>query len=172
MTPGFKLVDVDNDFFSAYTEANIDAPQIWHVFETLSRSLSRDVPAELLFGLLKDEEPEHVGAAHLDQVLDILRPHRHQLANDGCIQFGWVQQDDRGVTEILLARTKHFGIWNDDARLIRDVFGTLGIMEADELEYLDQFPRITTPLSGAIDGEELLKEMKADLGRLRTLFPG
>jgi hypothetical protein len=142
---GFTIVKSTDPRFSFYAEVNVNAPMIWIVFRDLCKALlgSR---ASLLMSEI-DDDPAPLGSAGTVQILTMLETHSYQLAHDGNIQFGLVREDTNALTEVFVTPTKHFQIWFDDEKRLRGVLKVHDVPEIEKLEFIDQYPRTTTPLS-------------------------
>jgi hypothetical protein len=141
---GFVLDIAKDPQFSFYAEANVDAPCLWTVFCDLCLNLLGPV-AELAMSVI-DDEPDHLGQAHTTAILNLLGQHSYQLANDGFIQFGLIEEYKDSLTEVFVAPTKHFKVWLNDEKLFRSIMKSHGVPEADKLEFLDEYPRRTIRL--------------------------
>ena len=142
---GFTIVKSTDPRFSFYAEANVNAPMIWTVFRDLCNALlgSR---ASLMMSEI-DDDPAPLGSAGTLQILTLLESHSYQLAHDGYIQFGLVRQDANVLTEVFVSPTKHFQVWFDDEKRFRAVLQVHNVPEMEKLEFIDQYPRTTSPLS-------------------------
>lgn len=159
---GFCTTSSDDPKFSVYAEANVDAPDIWSVFLSLSEVLLGDSTC-LLIGDV-DEEPAHIGPFPTSSLLALLNPHRYQLTNDGSVTFGLIDERPDAIAEILVTPTKHFKVWANDEKALRTVFSRHGVEQARELRFLDEFPRITESLGPkqgvALQPEELIRLLR------------
>lgn len=144
ITPGFLLKESNDDRFSFYAECNVDAPQIWAVFCDLCRSLVGPVASLVMSE--HDEELSHLGTASTPAILSLLERHAYQLANDGWIQFGIIEERRDSVTEVFVTTTKHFEVWLNDEKLFRSILESHGLLEVAHLEFLDEYPRTTIRL--------------------------
>jgi hypothetical protein len=142
--PGYTLKETQDSSFRYYAEANVDAPDIWQAFRDLSRALLGERGALLLS--FKDDAPEHIVEAPVEAILAALEGHVDQLVHDGYIQFGIVTQTDVGVAEVLVAPSKHFKIWFSDEQAFASQMSAHGLSRAERLEFLDEYPHVTTRL--------------------------
>jgi hypothetical protein len=138
---GFVLRDSDDDRFRYYAEANIHAPDIWRAFILFSSALLQS-SGSLLFDF-KDDEPVSLGDGAIRQIITALEPHAYQLSHDGFVQFGIVSQTEETLSEVFVAPTKHFKIWFDDETAFRATALELGLEQAERLEFIDEYPRVT-----------------------------
>jgi Ribosomal protein L7/L12 C-terminal domain len=168
---GFTLVKADDPHFAFYAEANVDAPEIWNVFSDLCRALLGP-EATLLMSQL-DDEPIPVGSAHTLEILQMLEPHKYQLAHDGFIQFGLIHHTGDLLTEVFVVPTKHFQVWFSDENDFRSVLQNHAIPEAAKLEFIDEYPRTMSPLSGEgvfQDREKFIEDLRKQLNRPRGRY--
>jgi hypothetical protein len=142
---GFKVFESADPRFAFYAEANVDAHNIWTVFSDLCGQLLGQ-SATLLMSEI-DKEPAPIGTSDVSLILQYLEPNNYQLAHDGLLQFGLVHQEGNEVSEVFVAPTKHFRLWFRDAALFRALMKQHGIPEVEALQFIDEYARITTPLS-------------------------
>jgi hypothetical protein len=165
---GFILSESPDTRFAFYAEANVDAPKIWVVFRDLCEVLMG--PTATLVVSQLDDEPISVGSAGTLEIVTLLEPHKYQLAHDAFIQFGLIHQSGDQLTEVFVAPTKHFKVWVNDEENFRSVLEKHGIPEIQSLEFIDEYPRTTTPLSGDRvrfhDHGELIEHLKKKLQAL------
>lgn len=142
---GYVSQKADETLFTCYAEANIDAPQIWQVFRSLCEALLPEESFAIIGEI--DEEPLHSGSyARTQELLALFERFSYHLANDCYIQFGLAAQSETELAEIFVTPTKHFQIWTSKADVLADVMTKFGIAEADELQFIDEFPRTTMAL--------------------------
>ncbi len=142
--PGYVLTKSDDKRFAYYAEANIDAPDLWLIFCDLCRALL-GLDSVLLMSTI-EEEPIPFGRARTESILAALSEHEYQFANDGWIQFGLMDDSKGSVSEVFVAPTKHLKVWLNDEHLFRSILAHHGLNESDELQFIDQYPRVTIRL--------------------------
>lgn len=166
--PGYVITESDDPRFRFYGEANVDASKVWDVFRDLSQTLLGK-KATLLISEV-DEEPVPVATATVTHALRAAEPHRYQLANDGFLQFGLLNQEGDEIREVFVAPTKHFKLWFTDAPTLRSVMRQHDIPEVDALQFIDEFPRTTLRLhsdKGVHQHvDDLAANIKAELSRM------
>jgi hypothetical protein len=154
--------------FLFYAEANVDAPAIWDVFCELSQALIGPV-STLVMGEIEDE-PVPLGSAGTNTILELLEPHKYQLAHDGWIQFELVSQEGDLVSKVFVAPTKHFEIWLNDEERFRSIMQNHAIPEVESLELIDEYPLVAMRLPGdsvAFDHQrQLIEHLEEQLGTL------
>jgi hypothetical protein len=87
-----------------------------------------------------DEELTPLGTASTSAILRLLERHAYQLANDGWIQFGLLEEGRDSVTEVFVTTTKHFAVWLNDKQLFRLILRGHALLEVTQLEFLDEYP--------------------------------
>lgn len=148
---GFTLRATQDAAFRYYAEANIHAHDIWSTFRDLCGALLLKQGALLLS--FKDDDPAWITEAPVADILSALESHKDQLTHDGYVQFGIVCQNDDGVSEVLVAPTKFFKVWFNDDRAFTAQMAAHDIPRAQSLQFLDQYPHVTTRLA---DGRALI----------------
>jgi hypothetical protein len=142
---GYVVQTASESLFTCYAEANVDAPQLWQVFRALCEDLLPEEAMPIIGEI--DEEPLHNGSYDQTQkLLALFERFNYYLTNDCNIQFGLASETDTELTEVFVTPTKHFQIWTSKADILTDVMKKYGIAESDELQFIDEFPRVTTAL--------------------------
>ena len=142
---GYVSQTASESLFTCYAEANVDAPQIWQVFRSLCEALLPEEAMPIIGEI--DEEPLHNGSYDQTQkLLALFERFNYYLTNDCNIQFGLASETNTELTEVFVTPTKHFQIWTSKADILADVMKKYGIAESDELQFIDEFPRVTTAL--------------------------
>lgn len=142
--PGYTLKEVSDPSFRYYAEANVHAPDIWPTFRDLSRALLGERGAVLLS--FKDDAPGQIVDAPVEAILAAFDTHMDQLVHDGYIQFGIITQTVAGVAEVFVAPSKHFKMWFNDEQAFAEQMTAHGLTRAERLEFLDEYPHVTTRL--------------------------
>jgi hypothetical protein len=165
IVPGFTVTDsLSDQRFGHYAEINVNASQIWALFCDLCAGLLSD-PASLIASDA-DTEPCHILEGEVAKILNALEIYRYQLAHDGFLQFGLLNDRVEEVTEVLVTPTKHFKVWLNDAERFRSIMDKREIPERTNMEFMDEYPRVTTPLPegrGVVVAHETLWKVVADL---------
>jgi hypothetical protein len=165
IVPGFTVTDSLSDHrFGHFAEINVNASQIWALFRDLCAGLLSD-PATLIASDV-DTEPRHVLGGELAKVLNALEIYQYQLAHDGFLQFGLLNDRVEGISEVLVTPTKHFKVWLNNIERFRSIMNDHKISERTKMEFIDEYPRVTTRLPegrGAVVAPETLWKVVADL---------
>jgi hypothetical protein len=119
-----------------------------------------------------DEEPTHVGTASTGAILSLLDKHAYQLANDGWIQFGLVEDWGDLTTEVFVTTTKHFVVWFNNEQLFRSILRNHDVSEVEHLEFLDEYPRTTIRLPedrvSFYEQSDLIEHLRKQIGQLSS----
>lgn len=164
IAPGYVIEAAKDPRFTFYAEANIHAPDVWQAFVRLSNALLGEWGI-LLLAFKDDDEPQALGEAAVSRILSCLELHADQLAHDGYAQFGIVTQDETTLSEVFVSSTKHFKVWFNDENAFRAVMNDLGLKQADKLQFIDEYPRVTRrlPKDRALNIDDLAEVLVAAL---------
>jgi len=161
ISPGFTLADAPDLRFRYYAEINVNASRIWAVFCDLCAELLSD-PATLIAGD-DDAEPREIAEGDVSKLLNILEPHQYQLAHDGFLQFGLLNDQVEEIAEVFVTPTKHFKVWLNDIGRFHAIMKRHELGEQTKMEFIDEYPRVTTRLPEArgivVDPETLWKDV-------------
>lgn len=162
IAPGFTFVQSPpGERFRGYAEINVNASEIWAVFHALcSALLGSDV--SLIAGDM-DDEPVPIVSGDTSMILNALERHRYQLAHDGFLQFGLLYDQGDELAEVFVTPTKHFKVWLNDENRFRSLMYDHGLPQRETMEFVDEYPRVTTRLSEdrgvLLHGEEFWKHL-------------
>ncbi len=73
--------------------------------------------------------------------------------------------DDDAINEVFVAPTKHLKIWLNDEVRFREIMQDNRVPEVSRLEFLDEYPRITTMLPS---GRGLVQDLPVLALRLQS----
>jgi len=161
ISQGYKLQSTEDERYLFYAELNVDAPKIWAVFQDLCRALMKS-DVTLLFGGI-DLEPTEVGHANIFSVIGALSHYQYQLTHDGFLQFGILSEREGLISEVFVEPAKNFKVWLNDVSEFRRMMEVHGITETNELEFLDEYPRVTVRLPPEKEAFYDLDEMASRL---------
>jgi hypothetical protein len=142
---GYVLSDTGRPGFTAYAEVNVHAPAVWHLFRDLVATLLPEYAA-LLIGV-KDEELHHRPYRYKAALLTALEPYGGALARDGLVQCGLIWQRGGTTEEVLVEPAKYMKIWTNQPHVLKQILTEHGLSQAERLAFLDEFPRVTEPVS-------------------------
>ena len=168
IAPGFIIKQTSDTQFVAYAEINVDAPNIWAVFCDLCHALLG--PVATFIANEDDETPRPLGTADVRMLISTLERYERQLAHDGSLQFGLLDEQGGMITEVLVTPTKHFQVWLNDEKRFRSIMEQHGLRETDHLQFLDEYPHIIVQFTEAIyDGAgKLLKHLADEIDALSS----
>jgi hypothetical protein len=143
---GYTLFYADEQIAYNYAEINIDSQHAWALFCSLCEKL---LPTEvqLIIGGIDDEEELFIGRYSTTlNLLELLEQYKFYLVNDCHIQFGFVNLLSGDVFEVFIATTKHFKVWTDKVNILKDIMKDYNLPQVNDLQFIDEFPRITIDL--------------------------
>jgi hypothetical protein len=114
----------------------------------------------------EDIELHKIAQADVPALLRALAPHHYQLAHDGFLQFALVSDHTDQIAEVLVTPTKHFKVWLNAIGRFRAIMEHHEIRERAKMEFIDEYPRVTTRLpegNGVVADPEILWRDIADL---------
>jgi hypothetical protein len=100
-----------------------------------------------LFGTADDEEPQYGVYLEKTKVMDILTSFEKELTQDCFLEFGLIYSTDTEVTEIYVPKTKYVKFWGVDKESFVRIMDTNNIQARDEMNFVDDFPRVTRSLT-------------------------
>lgn len=145
LVAGYVLNDTGRAGYTAYAEVNVHAPAVWHLFRDLVTGLLPE-HAALLIGV-KDEELHHRPYRYKVALLTALEPYGEALAGDGLLQFGLIWQRGDTTEEVFVEPAKYIKIWTNQPDVLKQILTEHGLNRAERLTFLDEFPRVTEPVS-------------------------
>lgn len=144
ITTGYIRDDVGGKTFGSYFEANVHAPNIFAVFNSLAQGLLPEIAAPIVG--IKDEEPTLGPYTYLESAISVFEPHIELLQNDGFLEFGVTFQDEGKVEEIFVKSSKYFQIWTSQPEIVVRVFEEHNIPLCESLEFIDEYPMVSISL--------------------------
>ena len=143
-----------------YSEINIDNSRLWTLFKALLSTLPGEV--SLIFGQA-DEDPSYSEYSDKLEILNKLTKFETELTQDGLFEFGVIYHDEALLTEAFVDRTKYVKYWGTDYETFNNVMLEFGLAKIDDLNFIDEFPMITAPLSrfipDAMETTELVEQL-------------
>src|ERR1022692_2530530 len=143
--------------FKFYSEINIDNSKLWTIFQVLLFTFPDNV--SFIFGD-SDVEPTYSDYSDKFEILDKLKKFETELTKDGFIEFGIVYHDESLLIETFVNRTKYIKYWGTDHETFNNIMLEFGLTKVDDLNFIDEFPFVTEPLtrhiSSALPTSELI----------------
>ncbi|QAA32115.1 hypothetical protein [Clostridium manihotivorum] len=145
ITEGFKIAKVSDQNFTYFAEVNLDVDKIWDVFSHLANNLIDHIA----YGILgfKDEEPLLSNFAEKQAIINIFEEYKFELTNDGYLEFGIAYYDNSTLNEIYISSFKYMRIWTTKKEPLIKCLNNFGIIESDNLQFIDSFPVVSEALS-------------------------
>ena len=137
--------NTENQFpFMFYAEINVDNDRLWELFETLAHHLPSR--ACVIYHHI-DEEAAYSPYLDLQELLEMLHSYKTEIARDGLLSVGVLYHDDEQLQEVLVTPCKYLKYWGVDEVFFRQTMNDLLLAEIPDLVFIDEVPRVTTPLS-------------------------
>jgi hypothetical protein len=144
LTTGYVRREHAGAGFRAFFEANVHAPQLWAAFRTLAEALLPAVAAPIVG--VKDEDPILGPYTTRAAALAVLEPHARHLQHDGFLEFGLIYQVAGVTEEVFVRNVKYLQVWTNHPDRAVETFASLGLPEVPDLQFIDQFPRVSESL--------------------------
>ncbi len=162
----FKFKEADNEEhkqipFKFYSEININNSGLWDLIIALT-DLLPDLSA-LIIGD-SDSEPNYCDYIQKIDLIEKLRKFKTELTKDPFLEWGIIYHDKQSLTEIFVSDSKYIKFWGGDIDKFRTIMTTFSLMQVDDLEFIDEYPKVRQPLrlfeQSIIDTNELINELK------------
>lgn len=157
----FKYNNIENGDligFKFYSEINVDNSNLWNVILALSKTLPEIVA--VLFGYI-DSEINYGNYHEKSKVLEFVSSYKKELTKDAFINFGLIYNDDEILIEIFIDESKYIKYWGTDEKSFRKILNDFGINEIDNLEFIDEYPKVREALrlfdDNAVNSSELIE---------------
>ena len=152
ITTGFVEKKSEQSGYSTVIEANIHASRVWKVFRDLVNAIIPEAAAPIVG--IKDEEPVFGPYTTREAALAVLEPYREPLQHDGFLEFGIIFQLRGHTEEVFVTNVKFIRIWTNLPDKIVAVLTRHGIPEVQDLQFIDEYPRVSEalPFDGQTSG--------------------
>jgi len=131
--------------YTFLSEININNNKLWDVFIALAGDMPADVCC--MYGLYDGEdETTTTGYFNKAEVLGVLNKYRTELTMDATIEFGLIHQSKRLLSEIFISESKYIKFWGTDLQKFLQHMQSFGLQQIDDLAFIDEYPKIVTPL--------------------------
>lgn len=138
-------VNTTNDLpFKFYAEINIDNSSLWSLFIALAHQLPDEVCC--IYNLY-EEEAIISGYKDKKLILAQLRRYETELTQDSNLEFGLIYHAQNELGEVFVADSKFLKVWGNDEFAFRDLMNEFGLKEIENLNFIDEFPKIVEPLT-------------------------
>ncbi|AIK37754.1 hypothetical protein BG07_4604 [Bacillus pseudomycoides] len=143
---GYKMREIEGEKFQYFTEINIDADRIWHLFVTLVNTMIKEGIAYGIVGM-KGEEPVLSRFTESDRIMNLFKEYKFELTNDGFLQFGIATEDGTSYNEIFVTSFKTFQVWSENKSDVLTALNQLHLKEYKDLDFIHDFPIESKALS-------------------------
>jgi hypothetical protein len=79
--------------------------------------------------------------------MEVLEPYGLRLAQDCFIQFGLIWQRKGRTEEVFVEPAKYLKVWTNQPDLLQQLLAEHNLRRADSLDFIDEYPRVTEPVS-------------------------
>ena len=141
ITTGYCVQDNLSGAFTSYIEANVHADEVWKVVRELVAAILPSIAAPIIG--IKDEAPTLGPYTTREAALEVFEPFVDDLQHDGLLEFGVIFQHAGGTEEVFVASVKYIKVWTSQLSLVRVVLERHGIPEVPDLEFIDEYPRVS-----------------------------
>lgn len=128
---------------------NIDNSRLWSLFQALAATLPDKVSC--VYGLYEEEQ---VTTALLQKqfVLDVLEKFREELTQECALEAGLLFQVKGILLELSISESKYLRYWGAELERFRQLMRSYRLDEIEGLEFIDEYPKIVTPLRELVRG--------------------
>ena len=101
--------------------------------------------------------------------LAALKPHARHLQHDGFLEFGLIYQVSGVTEEVFVRSVKYVQVWTNQPDRAAESFARLGLPEMPDLQFIDQFPRVSESLQtadGNAEWPDVVEQLRAAFDEL------
>ena len=149
--------------FDFYCEINIDNSKLWELFGVLLFTL----PDEISF-IYHHIDSDTTFSPYLNKldIINTVSKYATELTQDGLLEFGAIYQSDTELIEVFVKKSKFIQYWGRNFVIFKNIMLEFGLEEIEDLNFLDEFPLVTTPLRlhdlTVLDTEELITTLNSE----------
>lgn len=150
-----------------FAEINIDIDRLWALFKSMMMSMPE---SQRLLTAFRGDTPATAGySAYHDKysLYNGLSKYERELTSDGYIKFGVIHEAHNYQELILVTSSKYIQYWGMDIERFRGMMNNYSLYEMNNLEFVDNYPMVTTPLD--LYEENVLAPTDI-IKQLRTIF--
>lgn len=124
---------------------NIGNSRLWDLFQALAVTLPDKVSC--VYGLY-EEDQDHVTTPLLKKqfVLNELEKYREELTQECQLEVGLLFQTKDLLLELGISESKYIRYWGAELERFRQLMQSFNLPLVEELEFIDEYPKIVTPL--------------------------
>ncbi|MBK5722250.1 hypothetical protein JGH11_15345 [Dysgonomonas sp. Marseille-P4677] len=163
---GYKLsFNLDKKHpFNFFAEINIDNNRLWSLFKSMMMAMSE--PQSLLTAFRGDSLASAGYSTYHDKysLYNGLSKYEKELTCDVFIKFGVIHEEQNTRELILVASSKYIQYWGRDISYFRGLMDSYSLYEIPHLEFIDNYPMITTSLDlyepDVLTTADLIKQLR------------
>ena len=99
-----------------------------------------------------------------NKIFDDLIKYKKELTEDAFLEWGIIYNTDTVLIELFITESKYIKFWGIDDDKFKNVLTKFGLKQIDNLEFIDEYPKIREPLtsfqSSVMNTNELIEELK------------
>jgi len=122
---------------------NIDNGRLWQLFLALAATLPQKVSC--VYGLY-EEESETTAFLQKAFILNELEKYREELTQECRLEFGLLFQTKDVLLELSVSESKYIRYWGVELERFRLLMQSFQLAPVEGLEFIDEYPKIVTPL--------------------------
>lgn len=124
--------------FDFYCEINIDNPKLWKLTKRLLENYYGD--AYIVYNLHEDEI-QYGAKKPISEIIQKLDKIKIDILNNCSVSIGIVQDEEK-LNEVFVDESKYIRYWGTDEAFFRKVMNEFGLVEKEEMYFVDQYPKI------------------------------
>jgi hypothetical protein len=128
---------------------NIDNDRLWALFLTLAETLPAKVSC--VYGIY-EEDSVTTPLLQKDFVLKELEKYGQELAQECQLEAGMLFQTKDILIELGISASKYIRYWGAELERFRLLMQSYDLPYIAELEFIDEYPRVITPLRELVKG--------------------
>jgi hypothetical protein len=111
-----------------------------------------------------DSELNYGNYIDKSELIKNLEVYKTELISDTFMEWGIIFHDTESLTEIFVSDSKYVKFWGVDIDSFRKIMSDFNLLQTDDLEFIDEYPKVREPLrlfnSSIIDTSELIDKLK------------
>lgn len=145
-------------------EINIDIDRLWALFKSMMMAMPEflslvtafrgDSPGDVRYSVYHDKYSLYNG----------LSKYEKELTSDVFIKFGVIHETPDYQELVLVTSSKYIEYWGMDIDHFREMMNNYSLYELPNLEFIDNYPIITSPLDfyekDVLTSSELIKQLR------------
>lgn len=124
--------------FDFYCEINIDNPKLWKLTKRLLHNFYDE--AYIVYNL-HEGEIQYGAKKPISEIIQKLDKIKTDILNNCSVSIGIVQDDEK-LNEVFVDESKFIRYWGSDEAFFRKVMNEFGLVEKEEMYFVDQYPKI------------------------------